>query len=236
MDEKHFDAMEDDDKILVMYHRYRFECDTTLGASKRRWEVLSRWCVGILADARLVDMSLAGCEQELVYCRWLRDTIDAHMEVTEGDLGLQCWFINKPYTNTCPMRGGTHRTRALKFEISQWKAVSIPVPVGRHNLEMLAVSPRNRYCYYVSGLAFWGNCEANHVLCVPSPSTSAYYSSGFGDMAQRFGYLLPETAVTEFTILIYVCFIQAEDYGTASSFWPAGLRALTENGRLRANG
>lgn len=57
-DVKHFDAMAADGMNLVFYDRNCFKRDTTLGACKLRWAVLSRWCVGFLVDTRFVEMLL----------------------------------------------------------------------------------------------------------------------------------------------------------------------------------
>lgn len=50
-------------KILVIYDRNRFECGTALGAWKTRWAVLSRWCLGIVVDTRIADLSFIRFEQ-----------------------------------------------------------------------------------------------------------------------------------------------------------------------------
>lgn len=152
-----------------------------------------------------------------------------NMEVTEGDLELQCWFFDKPYTSMYLMPGGTHRTRALKFEIRHWTAVRNQVFVRLHNLEMFAARSNNCHLHYIAVPAFWRYWEALRVLCVPSPPMSAYYLSAFGDNAKRFGYLLLKAAMTKFTIMLFVCFTQADEYGAANSFPSARLRASAED-------
>lgn len=59
-----------------------------------------------------------------------------------------------------------------------------------------------------------------------------YYSSAFGDNTQWSGYPLLETAVTEYTFVIFVCFVQAAGTGAADLFLTAFLTALTEDGCL----
>lgn len=70
-----------------------------------------------------------------------------------------------------------------------------PIFVGLHNLEMVAVSPKNCYRHYVSVPQFWRNWEAPCIMCVPSSSMFAYYFNIFGDSTKRFDYQLLETAM-----------------------------------------
>lgn len=110
---KRFDALDVDSKNLVIYDGSPFERDTAWGAWKTRWAMLSRWCVGILVDTRSAGLTVVWFEQELFYCRRLRDAIDANMKGAEKDSELQCWFFNNPYTNMYCIHGGTHRTKPL---------------------------------------------------------------------------------------------------------------------------
>lgn len=63
----------------------------------------------------------------------------------------------------------------------------------------------------------------------------AYYLSALGDNAKRFGYLLPETAMTELTIVFVVSSVQAAEYGAANLILLASVWALAEDDRTRAN-
>lgn len=63
---------------------------------------------------------------------------------------------------------------------------------------------------------------ADHMLCVVSRPTFAYYSSAFGDNAERFCYLLFEMAIMELIVMSSVWFIQAMEHG-AAEFVSAGL-------------
>lgn len=128
---KGFDATAVYGKDLAIYDRNRFEQDMALDAWKRRAAGLSRWCVGILVGTRFVNIPLVWYERKLANCRRLRDAIDAYMYVTKGDLGLQGWFSDKPYTSMYLMSGGTHRTRALEFWICQRTAVCSLILVER---------------------------------------------------------------------------------------------------------
>lgn len=73
------------------------------------------------------------------------------------------------------------------------------------------------------------------MMCVPSPPIYGYCFSLFGDMSPRFSHLLLETAMIEFSMMSFVCFVQAMLYGVADFFMPARLRALTAAGRLCTN-
>lgn len=73
------------------------------------------------------------------------------------------------------------------------------------------------------------------MLGVLLPQLFVYCSSAFCDNAQRFGYLLLETAIMELTIMSFVRLIQATEYGVAKLFMPARRWTLIENGRLCAN-
>lgn len=140
-------------------------------------------------------------EQESCHYRRLRDAVDAIMEVAEGAPGVQCWFPDKPLNKMYLMRGGTHRTRALEFKHRESTAVRNPQFVGWHDSEIFAVSPKDRHRHYVTVAVFWQNWEAHCMLCILLPPMFVYYSSAFGDSVQRFGYLLLETAITEFTFM-----------------------------------
>lgn len=76
-------------------------------------------------------------------------------------------------------------------------------------MELVAVPPKDRYCNYVSVRAFWRSWEVIRMLWVLSPPKFAYYASAYGENAQRFGYLLHETETTKFTVMFFVCSIQA---------------------------
>lgn len=100
---------------------------------------------------------------------------------------------------------------------------------------MFAVSPKDGYRHYVSVSVYWRNRMASRVFYVPSSPMLAYYSNAFDGDAQRFGYCILKKAITKFTMMCFVCFDQAAGYGAVDLFWPACLRALAEEGRLRVN-
>lgn len=110
-----------------------------------------------------------------------------------------------------------------------------PVFVSWHCSEMFAVPSKYRYWYYVFVPTFRQNREVSRILCVPSPSMISYCFSAFSDSAQQFGYQQLRTAMTKFGIVSFVYFIHAAEYGAVDLFLRARLRALTENGSLRAN-
>lgn len=66
-----------------MYDRSHFERDTVLAAREIQWVALSQWCAGIFINTRFADMPFFWSEQNLYYCRGLRDAVEANMEVTE---------------------------------------------------------------------------------------------------------------------------------------------------------
>lgn len=151
---KRSETMAVDGKKLVTYDCYCSGRDIALGVWRRRWAALSRCCSGILMDTRLAEMTFARYGQELVYCRWLRDAIDTNVEVAERDPELQCWLSNKPYTFMNLMRGPTHRTRALRFEIRHRAAVRNPISAGRDSLEMFVAASEERHWHCVAVSAF----------------------------------------------------------------------------------
>lgn len=69
---------------------------------------------------------------------------------------------------------------------------------------------------------------------MPLSPTFAYYASAFGNKAPWFLHLLLKTAMTEFTIMSLVYFIQSAESGKAEIFMPACLRVLTNDDQLRA--
>lgn len=124
MNLKHFEATAVDGKNLAIYDSSLVERDMSLGAIK------IRWFVGILKDTREADTLLIQREQKLNKVCGLRDATDANMEVNEEDLGLLCWFFNKPYNNMCLMRGGTQLRRVLEIEILHRTAGRNPTFLG----------------------------------------------------------------------------------------------------------
>lgn len=100
---------------------------------------------------------------------------------------------------------------------------------------MFTASLKDRHRHYVTVPALWQKLEAHSMSCVPSPPMFVYYFSAFSDSALCFGHLLLETAMTAFTFMLFICFIQIAEYGVAHLFMPARFWALTEGGRLCAN-
>lgn len=123
-------------------------------------------CVGIVVDSPFANRAFVRCEEELFYCRVLRDANDTSMEGAEEDVGLQCWFSRQPYTSLYHMHGDTQWTRALEFDTSQGTAVCNPIFIEWHNLQIFAVSSEDRYRQYVSVSTLWQNWDANRMLCV----------------------------------------------------------------------
>lgn len=56
------------------------------------------------------------------------------------------------------------------------------------------------------------------MLCVPALSRFAHDLGAFGAIAMRFVYLKLEAAMTEFTIIFFVCFNQAKSTAQSISF------------------
>lgn len=85
-----FSATGVDGKKLFIYDRSIFQRSTVPGTRMRRWAVLHKLCAGTVIDARSANMPFICCEQELSYCRKLREAIDVKMEV----IGRQCATIS----------------------------------------------------------------------------------------------------------------------------------------------
>lgn len=100
-------------------------------------------------------MSFVHFEQELFYCRQLRDLIDVGIEISNEDLGISWWLFDKLYTNLNLMHGSTHQTRALGFKVRQRKAVYDPLGAGWHNLVTFSAPLKDRYYDYATVLLFW---------------------------------------------------------------------------------
>lgn len=158
---------------------------------------------------RFADLLFARCEQEFSYCRRLRDTTDANADVVARGHGLRCWFFDKPYPDMYLIRGGTHQTKVLEPKICQKTAVRNSIFSEWNNLETFAVSPKCRHHYYAMASAFRRNLDAHLMSCIPSSPMFAYYSRAFGNKAPRFDQLVLETAMTEFTVMFFVCFVLA---------------------------
>lgn len=133
------------------------------------------------------------------------------------------------------MRGGTHRTRALKFETRFRTAMCNRFFELWYELKTFVVLPINCHRLYVTMLVPCQKLEAQRMFCVPSPPMSASCFSAFGNNASRFGHLLLETAMTKFMIVLSVCFVKATEYGVAELYMHARHPSLVKCGSLRAN-
>lgn len=112
--------------------------------------LLSQTCFRIHVNTRFANMPFVWCERGLLYCRCLRDAIDANGKVAEKGPKLQCRFFDKPHFNMYLMRGRTHRARSMEFVTRHWTAMRKPVFVKWHSLEVPAVPTMDRHQYYVS--------------------------------------------------------------------------------------
>lgn len=113
----------------------------------------------------------------------------------------------------------------LEIEKRQRTAVSIPMLAGRHNLERFAVSRKGRHLYYVQVTPSWRALETHGVLCVSTLSMFAYCSGAFGNGGQPYSGLLRGTAITEFTVMYFVCFILAAEFEVFNLFLPSHYHA-----------
>lgn len=134
-----FRAMAVDGENLFVYDKNSLQRSTALGAWKRRWAVLRKWCAGIIIDARFADMLFIRCEQEILNCHTLWGAFDAKMEAKDGDPQLRRWFFQKWYASHYSMHGGSHRTRTMAFEAHHCMAVCSFSFVGWRHLERCAV-------------------------------------------------------------------------------------------------
>lgn len=78
------------------------------------------------------------------------------------------------------MHGGSHRTRALKFEARQQAAVCHLLFVGWYYLKLFAVPPRELHRFYVPVSPSWRVSEAHCMFCIPTPPMFAYSFGFFG--------------------------------------------------------
>lgn len=63
----------------------------------------------------------------------------------------------------------------------------------------------------------------------------AHYSGVFESCGKPVSRLLRETAVMEFTVISFVCFIRAAEFGVPDLFFPSRFCALQEEGCLLAS-
>lgn len=133
------------------------------------------------------------------------------------------------------MRGGTHRKKIMKLEIPQRTAVRNSIFVGRQTLKLFPVLLKDLHRYYFLCPPFGEIGSSSRISCVPSPLLFAYYLSTFGDNDKLFENQPLVTAMTEYTVLSFVCTIHAAKYSAVKLFLPALLWALDGNGCARAN-
>lgn len=224
--------MATDGRNLVIYDRNRHERDTALGAWQRRWNVLMRWCVGMLIDMRHADMPFVRCEQEFPYCRRIRDLLASDATVRVGNPDLEYWFFDKSYAGNYMLHGGLHRKRSLDIKVCQRTSARNPLFVGWHNLELFEVPPLERRKYYLEVSEFWREWEPPRLLCVPTPAVFSNYTRAIGDDTPRVSPLFRKIAKTEFFIMAFVCFVRMAEFGVNEMFVPQRLRSFVEERRL----
>lgn len=134
-----FGAISRNGQNLVIYNLSCFSHETVLKAWKRQWIMLRRWYMQNHVDINLEDMLFVRCERELFYCRWLHDTVHTTMIVPWADPQLQCWFLDKRFTNLDSTHSSTFLTRALELVVCQRTAAHSLMLMEKHNLENIAV-------------------------------------------------------------------------------------------------
>lgn len=78
---------------------------------------------------------------------------------------------------------------------------------------MLAVPPRERHLYNVKTTLSLRKFETHCMLFVLTPLMFAYHCGVFRNGGQAFTRLLYVTAITELTMLLFVSFMCAADFG-----------------------
>lgn len=72
------------------------------------------------------------------------------------------------------------------------------------------------------------------MLCAPKPLIFAYYSGAFGNGFYSFSQLFWKTAVTGFTVMLFVFFIQTPEFGVPDLLLPERFAAFGDEGYFRA--
>lgn len=73
------------------------------------------------------------------------------------------------------------------------------------------------------------------MLCVPSLPMFAYFLGAPGNYVLPSRQLLCEIAITEFTVMLFVCFARAAEFGVLDLFLRNRFWMQLEGGRLRSN-
>lgn len=131
--------------------------------------------------------------------------------------------------------GRSQWTRTTELEVCQPIAARNPLFVSWQRLELFSVPPRGQYRYYDQAWSSWQELEIYCMFCVPTLPTFAYYPGAFGNGCQLFSWLLCKTAITKSTVMLFVCFIRAAEFGVPDLFLPTRFRALQEKGCVRKN-
>lgn len=70
------------------------------------------------------------------------------------------------------------------------------------------------------------------MLCVRAPPMFAYYSGAFDNGGQPSSWMLRETAINRSTVMPFVCFVRAAEFGVPDLFPPNMFCALRDESRL----
>lgn len=171
---------------------------------------------------------------QVFYCHRLSDTIDAKVEIENGDLQLCCWFFDMQYTSHSPIHGETQWTLTFEFEVRQQTALRNPLFVGRPHMEDFAVllGARHRYSVPVSPPS--QKSKTHCMLRVPTSTMFSCYSSAFRNGVNSLSRLVRKTAITKIDLKLLVCFNWATEFSVLNLFIPSRFQALGSEARLRA--
>lgn len=116
------------------------------------------------------------------------------------------------------MHNELYSTRTLESEVRQLPAVWSLLFAGRHHLELLAVLPRDRHCYYVSVSSSRREPEVHRMLFVPTLPELLYYFGAFGNVRKSFRRLLRKPTAPDFMLLTFVYFIRVAEFSALDFF------------------
>lgn len=77
---------------------------------------------------------------------------------------------------------------------------------------MFAASPKDYYFRCIIVPVSQKSLEVQYMLNVLTPAMFAYSSTKFGSNTKRLKTLFCETCITEFTIMLFACYVEAAEY------------------------
>lgn len=143
--------------------------DTDIGAWERRWSTLRALCAGTVSAVDSLDMPFVKHADEESYVRKMLKFLGREFDVDKGFDWLSVCCVGRPYDRFYLTCDAADWWRELHFERRQRTNAKGARFVSWHNLEVFAISPRERDAFYCPVKDVWKYYEGSCAVDVPTP-------------------------------------------------------------------